>query len=580
MAMLAGAVPGLALGAASAAVGAAITKLWCDQEDAQVRCLGQVQKHTALRAAPEVDLCTAARTLLLSFDWCLSWEDDDEPKGSLSGHPVDTDEGTVGTPPGKRRSLNQEYRRHFRRIWRICAQPPPPHIVGSERSRRGSAHSRWRGVSSSSTLQQQHSVMDADKVFGQAPGQSGARGVCAALCFLVSSFLEFRRGARGRFRDAERSSLRLATAALARHPALADVQALDEWQSSPAGASGGAGEDLQFRHWAMALICFLDAALSWGPLDPLGWVGRCQGGEDALTVHYTGFCTFRAVAGKLRLRLRKALSGCRATWRRLAVQLDAVRERKLPEPWPWIWVRSPDAEMLVRNHSKVRLRVELHRPPGAIPSVWADWPLLRRALQPQALLTADVGPGVEWVFRPQAPEDSFRVRVMSRAGIEVCSRGLRRGQAMDFRVSVPPRPDPRAVGLGPLALETRPCSKGPRSSVGSTAAPSELSTLASIEGSDAPELAAPERTEAKPLQGGGLSAAICPQCLRQMAARSTPPASGIYEEGARCDSCQAVVPTCDVAGREQPFFHCELCWYDLCYSCAVHEMLTVWWGGE
>merc|ERR1719199_1379315 len=114
-------------------------------------------------------------------------------------------------------------------------------------------------------------------------------------------------------------------------------------------------------------------------------------------------CSFGTFAARLKKSLNKAASGDTVTWRRLSVHLDAVRVRELPQPWSWIWVQAQDASMLVRNHTKVPLRVELHRPAAAKTSPWADWPLLNAMMSLGGLLSsndeqgpviiADVGPG-------------------------------------------------------------------------------------------------------------------------------------------------------------------------------------------
>ena len=89
------------------------------------------------------------------------------------------------------------------------------------------------------------------------------------------------------------------------------------------------------------------------------------------------------------------------------------------------------------------LRVELHHRRRASP--WADLPLLKELYrwfqQERPILVADVKPGIEWALRPRAKEGQhFRVRLMTKSGVLVCAKGLRRGQALDFQVPVPPAP--------------------------------------------------------------------------------------------------------------------------------------------
>jgi len=106
--------------------------------------------------------------------------------------------------------------------------------------------------------------------------------------------------------------------------------------------------------------------------------------------------------------------------------------------------------MLVRNHTRVPLRVELYRPKSSMTSPLADWPLVRRVLglwlhhfeeEPGPIFRVKVGPGVEWALRPKVCEGhNFQLRMSTEAGVVVCSRALRRGQTFDFHVPVPPPP--------------------------------------------------------------------------------------------------------------------------------------------
>ena len=102
--------------------------------------------------------------------------------------------------------------------------------------------------------------------------------------------------------------------------------------------------------------------------------------------------------------------------------------------------------MLVRNRTKVPLRVELYRPRELQVSPLADLPLLKPIFEwfhgkSRPILTADVKPGIEWALRPRAKEGrEFRVKLLTAAGVLVCARPLRRGQSFDFHVPVPPPP--------------------------------------------------------------------------------------------------------------------------------------------
>ena len=65
-----------------------------------------------------------------------------------------------------------------------------------------------------------------------------------------------------------------------------------------------------------------------------------------------------------------------------------------------------------------------------------------------------MNPGIEWALRPRTKEGrDFKVRLMTKAGIQVCARGLRRGQAFDFEVPVPPAPAQLRVALSSRSSE-------------------------------------------------------------------------------------------------------------------------------
>ena len=57
-------------------------------------------------------------------------------------------------------------------------------------------------------------------------------------------------------------------------------------------------------------------------------------------------------------------------------------------------------------------------------------PLMQWLLKEKPILVAEVKPGIEWALRPRAKEGrEFKLRLMTKAGVMVCARGLRRGQA-------------------------------------------------------------------------------------------------------------------------------------------------------
>jgi len=202
-------------------------------------------------------------------------------------------------------------------------------------------------------------------------------------------------------------------------------------------------------------------------MDPLCCYGSCEDGPGLLLGHQAGYYGFGKLAACLGAGLKKALTGCSRTWRRLRVQLDDMRSRTLPHPWTWVWTEQDNASMLVRNHTKVALRVELHVPRGAAPSPLRDSPLLKglyRSVATQLLqrlgrkavedwpswvpgskqrpvLIGHVKPHFEWALKPAARLGRhFEMRLVTEAGVVVCARRMKRGETYDFQISVPEPP--------------------------------------------------------------------------------------------------------------------------------------------
>jgi len=303
-----------------------------------------------------------------------------------------------------------------------------------------------------------------------------------------------------------------------------------------------------------------------------------------LLVGDAGMCSYGTFAKLIQTRIRKTINECRATWRRVEAQMEQIRRRRLPLHWQVAWSQAQDTSMLVRNRTKAPLRVELyHEPRNASP--WADWPLLRNLFGPRPIMVASVNSGIEWAFQPHVREGfRFHVRLLTKAGVEVASRRLRRGQKFNFRIPVPPQP------LVQPRVQAKPDSKGShkqRLSTCSTAAPS--SSSASTHGdaqtatttdevwthSEAQTAAAVEDTSTNVL----INTMICPQCLCQVEARIARPMPPAYNEGVACDRCGLYMEfgLLGCQSASVPFFHCGNCWYDLCQDCGTREMKEVWW---
>eukprot|EP00438_Fugacium_kawagutii_P015764 Skav233453 [mRNA] locus=scaffold1486:443846:457009:- [translate_table: standard] len=443
--------------------------------------------------------------MIEAVDWCLAKEERSQDSASFSGalahfpSPAQASQFCI-----QEKAVQKEYRRHIAKLKHMSAPTPRANQKKSRSGKKDSKH-----VSGIGGIVEGNDNGGTGMMFGMTvPGSNESyerlfnpqwgtvrskQGICAALAYLVVQFLELKQSSKGVLQDGSRVSLRLAVSSLARHHAFDDLgdakgeagevalQLRPEEEESRWTKPGEeeeseemkeecnmkilkmrdermlemvrVGHDQEFRAAALALLCLLDAALAWRPADPMGWMGQAEDAEGAVLAREREMCSFPYFAGKLRRSLKKASAGCQIAWQRFEVHLDAVRARTLPDPWPWIWVLNEEASMLVRNRTKVPLRVELHRPKPRPPSVWADLPLLKPLVRwmsaEKAILVAEVKPGIEWALRPRAKEGrEFRVRLMTKAGVMVCARGLRRGQSLDFEVPVPPAPAQlRAVAL-------------------------------------------------------------------------------------------------------------------------------------
>lgn len=642
---------GLSFGAVAAAAGALTAKAWSDSsDDAHALRLAEVRNYARLVAAPGVSLGPAIRQMLASFSWCLSVEE--RRRGGLAGSTSalnhfdsvfggdESDDGSHGSDgarvAGTQLAIEKEMRRQVRRIWKLCEQQPQPprpargkpegmgRQVLSRLSGKGKRTRKSESVAESEASERPRGFESNEayeKLFNPQ-FNSGDRGLCAALCYLLTAFIRHRRKCLGGFSDGSRSSLRLAVAALARHPVFdEDINEKEDGKPS--------GDVMEFRRGALALLPLLDAALAWRPVDPWGWLGNCEDDAPLLAAYMKGLCTFPALAARLKKSLNKAASGDTVVWRRLSVHLDSLRIRELPHPWSGVWVQARDASMLVRNHTKVPLRVELHRPPSTIASPWADWPLVSNfmlflfgAQKPKALITADVGPGIEWAMRPKTSEGrNFELKLVTQHGVVVCSKRLRRGQIFDFKVNVPVRQDRnkplKALGDTSLAGKqvgrpkaasdadadddsicstTAPSSQAARVSIASSSASASIASVshaaaaAPLQRVEASGMAAVidetlpmvSTIEGLPVASAeSLDTAICPKCLREMRSRSSRPGAETYAEGVQCDLCEDFIFEEDDGDESKMvFFHCKRCWFDMCHTCALVNMQEVWWEDD
>jgi len=333
-----------------------------------------------------------------------------------------------------------------------------------------------------------------------------------------------------------------------------------------------------------------------------------------LSQHGSCMCSRSWLATQLGVRFQEFMTGCQASWRRLEVYIDHLQEIDVPPPWPWVWTAPREASIAVRNHTKVHLRVELHaaRTGRLFPRV--DAPLLRtlwRRCAPgprkeQALVVSHAAPGDNAHIEPELRTlegKHFQLRLLTEAGVIVCSKRVRRGQLLDFDIPVPyKRNSLLKVVKHPSRLEGRRCSdkaESVMSADASTAAPS--SAVGAWAGSVFFAETVGNDEEIKDATYM-LETAVCPQCLDNMVLRLNQPENMAYTAGVRCDRCETTlvankakdaskpkrqhgVAVCNAdaeliaqESKIEPFLHCSSCHYDLCQECALQEMREVWWA--
>lgn len=556
-------------GMASAAFGALVAKFFSDQWDRgeMEQRLEEVRAQASQTSPPNVEPINVLRDLLEILEWslqrCNNWWSSDELTRQLR-HARHL--GGVGMPSQRRATERLE-------------------------------------VTTRQTGQQKL----FDPQFGTVRGKSG---VCAALAYLVAEFLELKHGKQSS--DSARRSLRLAATSLANHQAFDKEETpelpLRAWDKVETlglldkrnFAKGQklswmtqAGPPQNFRNLAVALLCCLDVALSWTSLDFFGWMGKAEDTESGLLARSPrcrDLSTFQEFTGKLRQSLKMAWSSQRF-WQQFEMHLDSMRRRPLEGPWASPWTLRESASMLVRNRTKVPLRVELHHPPKE-PSPFSEClqPLLSNWVQPDPLLVAEVNPGIEWALRPKKEDGrDFQVKILTFSGVEVCARPLKRGDSYDFHVAVPAKPAQlRSLTLGSRSSDGMKDSDALSCSTASSARRLSLASTASSWSSANPNVREASEGRARG-DIDGFTTCLCPQCLQCMPLQWERPTEEIYSEGVRCDHCKTEIladpadkgdKACglDPASlRKQSFCHCSRCNFDLCRACAYKEM-QMWWG--
>ena len=579
-----------AVGSMSAAAGAVVAKLLCADSDVQAhgQRLEEVKRQATQSSPAAIDPVVAVRHMLETVDWGLANEGrfrlhraSDFLKECLTLRWKEESEAQVLNG-----SIEKEYERHLHKVRHLCIAPSSKKAPVL-RPKVYSAHS----------VEQPTEKDGSQRLFDPQHGTVRDKlGLCAALAYVVYEFLQLRHAACGSLQDSPRRSLRLALTALSQHDALAkgkegeSTASLGGTQKGHSWWQKAACAETDFRSAAITLICILDAALSWSPLDVFGWTGKPEDVESALLARQRDACSFSFFAEKLRTCLKTACSDSLKATSRIDFHFAAMRRRDLPKEWTTAWVRNDAGPMIVRNRTQVPLRIELRQAnqaedhkAGSIAGMLLD---MFQPVSDQPVLAAHVEPGIEWAFRPKKEAGrEFQLHMLTTSGVQVCSRRLARGESFDFHVEVPAKPAQlrtwmRAKKDVEFELEQLVASR--RLSQASTAS---TVSKASLRLSHV-ELARSEQHKAQvmlPNVVDGFTSCLCPRCLSLMKCQNARPRASVYTGGVSCDHCHLKLlgeelsgQTVQIAGASA-FCHCSRCQFDLCRACAYEEMQSVWW---
>ncbi|CAE7676140.1 unnamed protein product [Symbiodinium pilosum] len=434
-----------AVGSMSAAAGAVVAKLLCADSDVQAhgQRLEEVKRQATQSSPAAIDPVVAVRHMLETVDWGLANEGrfrlhraSDFLKECLTLRWKEESEAQVLNG-----SIEKEYERHLHKVRHLCIAPSSKKAPVL-RPKVYSAHS----------VEQPTEKDGSQRLFDPQHGTVRDKlGLCAALAYVVYEFLQLRHAACGSLQDSPRRSLRLALTALSQHDALAkgkegeSTASLGGTQKGHSWWQKAACAETDFRSAAITLICILDAALSWSPLDVFGWTGKPEDVESALLARQRDACSFSFFAEKLRTCLKTACSDSLKATSRIDFHFAAMRRRDLPKEWTTAWVRNDAGPMIVRNRTQVPLRIELRQAnqaedhkAGSIAGMLLD---MFQPVSDQPVLAAHVEPGIEWAFRPKKEAGrEFQLHMLTTSGVQVCSRRLARGESFDFHVEVPAKP--------------------------------------------------------------------------------------------------------------------------------------------
>ncbi|CAE7417669.1 yciC [Symbiodinium sp. CCMP2456] len=581
-----------AVGCISAAAGVVVAKLWTESEANEIdQRLEEVKRQALERSPAGIDPVVAVRHLLETLDWSLAnagrhrLQSASDIVRECLNSPLREEAETQALGD----SQHEELGRHLRKVRQLCSAPSrkrAPELCPQVHAGRTGAPSKGGTASSGSTCDPEHGGTMQDKL-----------GLCAALSYVLYEFLILQHAARGCLQDTPRKSLRLALSSLAQHAPFAKGRT-GEWMV-PCKTKGkvhaqswwrqSSSPEKDFRTAAVILICILDAALSWSPLDLFGWMGKPEDVEGCLLARQRDRCVYPAYASKLRACLKAACSASPKSAVRIESHLAAMKSRDLPKPWvtAWVSVQGRDSgPMIFRNKTKVPLRLELHStsqslawPMSVLQSFWSGERLV---------LAAHVQPGIEKALRLKKELGSeFQLHLLTASGVRVCSHRLCRGETFDFQIDVPTKP---AQLRTYVMSKTKTTQKGMSSESCTSRRLSQASTASTASSGTSytsfPMAAAawpPSILESTPMVVDGFTSCICPRCLARMTYQLARPRLPTYAGGVSCDHCQM-----QLLGEESleakmqtlaksSFCHCSRCQFDLCRLCAYKEMQQVWW---
>ena len=216
-------VSGAAVGAVSATAGALAAKAFSDRNERQAieKRLLEVKRHAPQSSPLSLQPLLAVRQMFEAVDWCLAHDEKHwtrQGPASMAFSCISGDRG-LGSKHSEA-SADKDYRKHLKKVRGLCSPTPLRGQAGRRPTARGNGVKKTGAGESGviSGLSVPGSSQAYERLFNPQWGTVRSKqGVCAALAYLVSQFLELRHCPKGSLFDGDRNSLRMAVTSLSRH---------------------------------------------------------------------------------------------------------------------------------------------------------------------------------------------------------------------------------------------------------------------------------------------------------------------------------------------------------------------------